>query len=55
MVTFDLKIIELIGLASMGNITKEKLKEYLDKFSKEEIIDYIVSEAVEDEEVDDYP
>ena len=55
MVNLDLGIAELIGLKEIGKIKKDKLKEHLNEFSKEDIIDYLVIENEDSEDVGDYP
>lgn len=42
MVTVDLDIKQVVGLADSNSLTKDQLKDYLDKFKKEDFIAYLV-------------
>lgn len=44
MVSIDLDLKGLVGLYEMGSLSKEKLKAYLDKFTKEDLITYILDQ-----------
>ena len=53
MVKIDLGIKELIGLAELNSISKNKLKDYLDEFNKDVIINYLASSVFDSEEKED--
>ena len=44
MVTFDLDVKAMIGLAENGNISESNFKANLEKFDKKDIIAYIMSD-----------
>ena len=52
MTTVDLDIKAIIGLAQINSIDALQLKNYLKNFSKEEMIDYLVKENIEEENID---
>lgn len=42
MVNVEISLKEVIGLAEINSLTKEKFKELLDKFSRSDFINYIL-------------
>jgi len=54
MVKLDLEINEIIGLSEIGKINNEKLKEYLESSTKDELINYIYSTIIDNQNVDNF-
>jgi len=50
MVKLDLEVNEIVGLAENGTIDEKKLKKFLKASTKEELEDYIVQNAIGQEE-----
>lgn len=50
MVSVDLDIKKIITLAENNSIDKKQLKEFLDQFDKDEIIEYLCSSVYDIEE-----
>ena len=46
MVQVDLNLKDIVGLAELNSIDEKTLRSYLEKFTKEDFINYIISNSI---------
>ena len=53
MATIDLNVKAVVGLGENDSISKDKFKSYLEKFDKEDLINYLLSDVYGDSKDND--